>query len=682
MSLQAGQQLQNRYRIIKSLGQGGMGAVYLAQDSRLGGKAVAIKELNPGILKPQDRQWAVSAFDQEARILAQLNHPALTAVTDYFSESGLLYLVMEYVLGETLEQLWQKQPGRRFNSQIVLNWAGQLCSVLEYLHSQARPVIFRDLKPANIIVQSDGRLKLIDFGIARYFKPGRTRDTMALGTPGYAAPEQYGQSQADPRSDIYALGVILHQLLTGQDPTLHPFHFLPVAQLAPNVPSNLATAVTKAVQQVPQQRPQNIQEFDLLLNPAIIPNIPYIVTIGLLILFLLVIGVFVLPDGRPLRLAAVPDTPVATAGTIVNVTIITVTIPVIDETLTITLVVTEPAGTPTIVPTTTPTATPIATITPAPAAPELRERDIGPAAPSGRLAFVSNRAGRDAVYIMDVGDPANARQVTNPSGRDWWPAWCGPDTLLFERADDVLQPTWQEIYRVSVLNPAQIEQVTSNQMPSGSDQNGFPSCSPDGRYLSFSAHFATSSDPRDFNIGLVDTLLSSWRFNIFGNGYSLGGAISWSPDGRAITFMHLVSRNFQVYRTNLSDPYSYVNLTEDYDGNSKYPDWSPDGAEIAFACGRSPAATQIWGLCSTLADRSAVTLLLSNLHEGAERDSASNEVFHAVTPSWSPDGRWLAFASSQGGNWDIYLYDVTEGKLTNLTRDWPSKEMHPRWAPE
>lgn len=267
MPLQNGQIIQNRYRIIRPLGKGGMGSVYLAQDARLGGKYVAIKEFDPTALSPQDRQWAATAFTQEAHMLAQLRHPDLTAVTDYFSDQYFLYLVMDYVEGETLDQVWQKQPNRQFDPQQVVIWAKQLCSVLQYLHSQAQPVIFRDLKPSNIMVMSNGQLKLIDFGIARYFKSGQTSDTVALGTPGYAAPEQYGHEQVDARSDVYSLGAVLHQLLTGFEPPSAPFNLPPVRSLAPHVPEYVANAVKKALELDRNQRPASAQDFCKLLQP-------------------------------------------------------------------------------------------------------------------------------------------------------------------------------------------------------------------------------------------------------------------------------------------------------------------------------------------------------------------------------------------------------------------------------
>lgn len=295
MPLQNGQTLQNRYRILRPLGKGGMGSVYLAEDGRLGNKHVAIKEFDPAVLPPQDQQWAANAFAQEAQMLARLSHPALTAVTDYFAEHNLFYLVMEHVPGETLENAWQQQPGHRFAPEQVSNWARQLCEVLHYLHSQNPPVIFRDLKPANIMVLPNGRLKLIDFGIARYFVPGKTRDTIALGTPGYAAPEQHGQSQADARSDIYALGAVLHQLLTGYDPAMAPFHLPPVRSLLPSAPLHQAQTIDRALALDRERRPASARVFYREFQPEnktapAVPNWLWGV-MGLLLLFL--VGGFV-----------------------------------------------------------------------------------------------------------------------------------------------------------------------------------------------------------------------------------------------------------------------------------------------------------------------------------------------------------------------------------------------------
>ena len=229
--------MQNRYRIQRQIGGGGMGTVYLAEDTRLAGRRCAIKEMSPAALPPKDRSWATNAFRQEAQMLANLDHPGLTAVTDFFFEFGNWYLVMDFVEGETLGDRLDRLTDRRLPLREALDITRQLCTVLEFLHGQRPPVVFRDLKPGNVMLTPEGEIKLIDFGIARFFKPGRSRDTVNLGTPGYAAPEQYGgKGQTDPRSDIYSLGVLLHEMLTGYDPQATPFNLPRPRSLEPAIP--------------------------------------------------------------------------------------------------------------------------------------------------------------------------------------------------------------------------------------------------------------------------------------------------------------------------------------------------------------------------------------------------------------------------------------------------------------
>jgi serine/threonine protein kinase/predicted deacylase len=295
-----GNWLQGRYQIIRHLGGGGFAAVYLAEDTRLGRRPVAIKEFDPANLPPADRPWATAAFDQEAVVLARLNHPGIAQVSDFFQSGGLFYLIMEYVQGETLEAAWLRAADQRFGEQQVRTWAAQLCNVLDYLHSQQPAVIFRDLKPANIMVQPDGTLKLIDFGIARYFVPGKTRDTTALGTPGYAAPEQFGQGQCDPRTDIYALGATLHQLLTGYEPAQTPFQLPPLSQLAPQVSASLCAAVQRALEMDRQRRFATAGDFCRAMQPSAAPAGRFWVYAGvaLLVLLLAAGGLFALNNSQ------------------------------------------------------------------------------------------------------------------------------------------------------------------------------------------------------------------------------------------------------------------------------------------------------------------------------------------------------------------------------------------------
>jgi tRNA A-37 threonylcarbamoyl transferase component Bud32 len=239
--------LHQRYLVLKTVGQGGMAAVYRAVDTRTN-QQVAVKEMSQDGLSPDEEVEALESFRSEAEMLQRLRHPNLPRVFEYFSEGARHYLVMEFVEGQTLEQRQQATGGKPLPEAEVLRWAGQLCSVLAYLHTQRPPIIFRDLKPANIMVTPQGQVKLIDFGIARVFHPGRLKDTQVLGTPGFAPPEQYGKAQTDPRADIYALGVTLYQLVTGYDPAATPFTLPPAHTRNPSLSPYIQAAIGRATQ--------------------------------------------------------------------------------------------------------------------------------------------------------------------------------------------------------------------------------------------------------------------------------------------------------------------------------------------------------------------------------------------------------------------------------------------------
>jgi len=228
--------LHGRYYIISQVGKGGFGAVYKTEDILLGNRLVAVKEMSQSGLSPQEIATATDAFKREALLLASLSHPGLPHIYDQFFEDGHWYLAMDFIEGETFDEYLHKAAARRLLVEEVLGIGIKLCTVLDYLHTRQPPIIFRDLKPANIMLTPDGQIYLIDFGIARHFKPGQTRDTMAFGSPGYAPPEQYGKAQTTPRADIYSLGATLHQMLTNSDPSDMPFRFAPIhlsPQLAP-----------------------------------------------------------------------------------------------------------------------------------------------------------------------------------------------------------------------------------------------------------------------------------------------------------------------------------------------------------------------------------------------------------------------------------------------------------------
>ena len=198
-------------------------------------------------------------FRREALILHGLHHPNLPEVRETFEEMGKHFLVMEFIAGRTLLNVLEVTPGF-LPEERVMAWARQLFEVIHYLHAQNPPVIYRDVKPANImLVEGTERLKLIDFGIARFHRQGKMQDTEAFGTAGYAPPEQYGKGQTDQRSDVYALGATLHHLVTRQDPSLNPFNWVPARRLNAHVSPTLENALMVATSLDPARRYRSIE---------------------------------------------------------------------------------------------------------------------------------------------------------------------------------------------------------------------------------------------------------------------------------------------------------------------------------------------------------------------------------------------------------------------------------------
>src|SRR5258707_1352737 len=260
--------LNRRYLIVGQAGRGGMSAVYQAIDIQSGNRRVAIKEMSQGHLSDNEIADANARFQQEAYLLSSLQHPNLPHIYDAFNEQGRSFLVMDFIAGKNLLQLLQENNLRPLPVAEVVNYAIQLCDVLAYLHKHAPPIIFRDLKPTNVMVTDNGHIYLIDFGIARLFKEGQLQDIVLLGSPGYAPPEQHGSAQTSPRSDLYALGATLHCCLTAKDPYLSKEHFLfsPVRQYNPLVPLELDQFIQRLVAVDERQRPASALEVQQSLN--------------------------------------------------------------------------------------------------------------------------------------------------------------------------------------------------------------------------------------------------------------------------------------------------------------------------------------------------------------------------------------------------------------------------------
>jgi serine/threonine protein kinase len=260
--LQAGAVLQNRYQIVDTLGVGGFSSVYKARDMHFPAvtRLCAVKEMVHLNRDPKVREMATASFEREASILATLDHAAVPDVYDFFTESDRSYLVLEYIHGQDLEALLNEQQAF-FPVDNVIDWTIQLCDVLEYLHKhEPSPVVFRDLKPSNIMLDRHGRIRLIDFNIAKVFQTG-LKGTM-IGTEGYSPPEQY-RGEASPAGDVYALGATFHHILTRQDPrTEPPFSFdeRPIRSANPEVTKEYEAILQRCLAYNVNDRYQNVAE--------------------------------------------------------------------------------------------------------------------------------------------------------------------------------------------------------------------------------------------------------------------------------------------------------------------------------------------------------------------------------------------------------------------------------------
>lgn len=229
----------------------------------------------PGDGQNLNKQWAIKeierkAYDKnnevvvasamaEANMMKKLDYPSLPRIVDIIEKENVIYVVMDYIEGETLSSVLSKEGAQP--QEVVIEWAKELCRVLDYLHTQNPPIIYRDMKPANIMLQPNGNIKLIDFGIAREYKEQNLADTVSLGTKGYAAPEQFGgKGQTDARTDVYCLGVTLYHLLTGQNPCEPPYEIYPIRYWNPQLSSGLEAIIQKCTQLNPEDRYQSCAE--------------------------------------------------------------------------------------------------------------------------------------------------------------------------------------------------------------------------------------------------------------------------------------------------------------------------------------------------------------------------------------------------------------------------------------
>jgi serine/threonine protein kinase len=640
--------LQERYRIVEHVGKGGMGSVYKAvYTTQAFSTTYAIK-----VTQADTSQTHISkAFESEANLLAQLRHPALPRVADYFVQNDQLFLVMDFIEGADLATLLE-QRGAPFPVDDVLGWADKLLDALEYLHTQDPPIIHRDIKPQNLKLDPQGNLYLLDFGLAK----GAEGTLLSGYTAHYAPLEQFQGLGTDARGDIYSLAATLHHLLTNVDPrgaTMRASVVLsggekqdpqkPAHELNPQVPESISTVLTRAMAIQPEKRYNNTTEMRVALHDAqnqtgfIPPPEPPSKDATQ----------FIPPPSQPgpipgtQRLdppdsASTPKPPPPTRKPPVILGVVLLLLLLVggggaawysgfifngedngeNGSATATVEAPAPANDTT-------EAQPTTTVVPPPTT-------------NSQIVFVSDRDGSQDIFIMDA-DGANPTNLTSSPAADETEPALSPDgtRIAFEENDDIV-----------VINT---DGSNRTNLTGGQGENESPTWSPASDRIAF-----VSDD-----LLTVMNADGSGRTPISDEPGSYDD-LDWSPTGEQLVF----ERDAEIFVINL-DGSGLTNLSNT-DARDVEPAWSPDGSQIAFA-----------------SDREANSFDVFVMNAGGR--SVSRVTEHPATdraPTWSPDGTQMAFRSGRDrGNPEIYVMNTDGSNQTNLTNTPEADDTNPVWAP-
>lgn len=697
MDLQPDQILHVRYRIIEKLGQGGMGAVYLAWDETLETQVAVKTNFNPAA-------ESVDQFLREARLLAALRHQNLPRVTDYFVIGKEQFLVMDYIPGDDLGQRL-KEEGRQTLDD-VLRWAYQLNSALSYMHHQDPPVIHRDIKPANIKLTSDGEAILVDFGIAKSESTQSQTATGAAGyTPGYAPPEQYGQGRTSPYSDQFSMAATMYALLTHTKPAdsiqrlLGKATLTPIQRINPDIPVNVSDALLKAMSLQPQERFNSIDEFQSVLeNPDFrldeearerITTKPT----GSIVektqiagqpiqtqlkgsekkkraIFLTVggVGAVLCLLTAALLLFLLPNNPL----NVLNGDILTkIGLRESSPTITSTVTLIEPtrevaiAATQTNTPEPEPTST--ATLSPSPT-PEI----VGE---SGMIAFVSDRGEGDFVQIWTMqvlrdqqGDiyADSFIQLTYSEGDKDQPVWSSDSSQIAYVAPGGAGnglDIW--VMDADGGNPRDITNHRGDEFD--------PVWMPDGSLIAFTHHLRDAGNVPIYALTLINpdgtererlsTDFVEWD-------------PTFSPDGKYLLYVISAKGfdyfNFRGSHDNFKSPdaFDLRSLFGEF-GDVSDPAWAPVGNQFVY----------------TRHDNSRENIVLvtyqemkrNGMHQPTEYILTDTDV--DTDAAWSPDGHWLAFTSARdSGDFEVYLMTTVGRPQINLTTHM-GVDKSPDWKP-
>ena len=645
-----------RFHLYEKLGEGGMATVYKAFDTHLESE-VAVKVIRNRKLAPEILRKTLKRFEREARALVKLSHPNIVKIIDYGEFEGQPFLVMPYFRGGTLKDLMQGKP---IPYQEAARLLSPIAQALSYAH-QAK-IIHRDVKPANILIDEAGNPMLTDFGIAKILDEeisiNLTGTSAVIGTPEYMAPEQVRSDAVDHRADIYALGVVFYEMVTGRKPFQadtpvavlfkHVSDPLPrPSSFVPNLPEEVEYFLIKALAKRPEDRYQDMAEFkkglkklqkplsrgkfflrkkihelyeqqpvssgaeltyDQLESGVSKKSIPiihsqnpvskrfWILVPGVLIVLLVL--VFLINQRQVLSIGEMEST--------LTPTMIKTILPTQEDT-----------------PTISPTATATIVITPTPT--------IG-----YKLSFVSDRDGNQEIYMMDI-DGSNLINLTNNSADDSFPAF-SPDG---KRIAFVSDRDWNDDIYLMDSDGSKIIRLTDSSV---NDQE--PAWSPDGKQIVFTSG---NDNPKIYKMN-VD---GSQQVGFSSQGSYGAHSPSWSYDGSKIVF----SSGWRSI--NIISP-DGKKLGDGWMSEGQHPSWSPDGSRIAYDGGNS-----IFLISSDGSDRARVTFL----------DGDASE------PAWSPDGKWIAFTSLKDDNTkDIYITSLDGKNLIRVTNN-SANDYSPVWVP-
>lgn len=725
MILQPGTVLNNRYRIISVLGQGGMGAVYRAVDERLG-SPVAVKE-NLNLADEFARQ-----FKREAVTLASLRHPALPRVADYFAfpKQGQ-YLVMDYIEGEDLRQRIER--AERLPDRDVVLIGEAVCDALTYLHTRVPPVIHRDIKPGNIKISPTQQVFLVDFGLVKQdFGDQATTTGARAMTPGYSPPEQYGTARTDARTDIYSLAATLYAALTGSIPedsitrATRNVSLTPISSLAPGANKRLAAVIEKGLELNQDDRYQTAIEFrnDLLTSleltgsfqstprvsapppeyvdsipvdsnldeiyssssdlpkPALVPVVKddspivfppvknerpktkaRVLFTSAVILSLMVLGAFFVPwQNLPSFVRTTAPTATHKPTTLVKKTSTAIAQVVKTSVPTSTEVISV------VVPPPEPTETIEATLE-IPTEPVVTTEITPSVTPaemlggSSQIAFASERSGNFQIWVVNV-DGTNQRQITGLANGACQPAW-SPDgnELAF------ISPCngKKDIYSGSkiYLIDSEGKKIWALPVPLNSAGDFSPKWSPDGKMLAFTS-LRGDSKPHIFIYTFADSSVRQITNAAYGD-----VSPTWAPSGLQIAFTREFP-NSQIWVTDLTGKQQFQYSPSGAIINN-WPEWNKDGS-VLFYSQMSPDAVVPY----------LVGLSYENRNKNLEvriPPIGTEDIGPVFQPSISPDGKWVTYEGWPDGiNHDIFVLSIDGANRKRLTTD-KDRDFGPVWRP-